>query len=209
MPEEAPSGTLSTCGDRFSGFQEGTTRMQEKLTQEPRQTPSLADILAEAHGFHRTFQSVLMATAAGDGRPHASYAPYIEDDEGCFYVFLSELAAHTRNLLQDPRVSLLFIEEESVMKQVFARKRVTYEGIAQEIPRDDPAFGPRLDQMTERHGAIVGMLRNLRDFHLFRITPDKATYVRGFGEAFTLEGSDLQAIRWMGERGHQSLDEPL
>ncbi|HAZ42246.1 MAG TPA: pyridoxamine 5'-phosphate oxidase [Methylococcaceae bacterium] len=183
--------------------------MQEKLTQEPRQTPALAEILAEARGFHRAFQSVLMATAANDGRPHASYAPYIEDDEGCFHVFLSELAAHTRNLLQDRRVSLLFIEEESVMKQVFARKRVTYEGSAREISRDDPAFAPLLDQMAERHGPIVGMLRNLRDFHLFKVTPDKAIYVRGFGEAFTLEGADLQGIRWMGDRGHQSLDEPL
>lgn len=183
--------------------------MSEKLTQEPRQTPPLPEILAEARGFHRAFQSVLMATVADDGRPHASYAPYIEDEEGCFHVFLSELATHTRNLLQDRRVSLLFIEEESAMKQVFARKRVTYEGIAREIPRDDPVFGPQLDQMTERHGPIVGMLRNLRDFHLFRITPEKAIYVRGFGEAFTLEGSDLQGIRWMGDRGHQSLDEPV
>ena len=183
--------------------------MQEKLTQEPRQTPSLAEVLQEARGFHRAFQSALMATVAEDGKPHASYAPYVEDDEGCFHVFLSELAAHTRNLLQDRRVSLLFIEEESAMKQVFARKRVTYEGRAQEIPREDPSFDSILDQMTERHGPIVGMLRSLRDFHLFRITPDKAIYVRGFGEAFTLEGSDLQGIRWMGDRGHQSLDQPL
>ena len=181
--------------------------MSEKLTQEPRQTPPLAEILAEAHSFHRMFQSVLMATASGDGRPHASYAPYIEGEEGCFHVFLSELAAHTRNLMQDPRVSLLFIEEESEMKQVFARKRVTYEGVAEEMTRDDPRFAGLLDKMAERHGPIVGMLRSLRDFHLFRITPERAIYVRGFGEAFTLEGSDLQGIRWMGDRGHQPVDE--
>lgn len=182
--------------------------MNEKLTQEPHQTPSLGEIQEEARSFHRAFQSVLMATVAEDGRPHASYAPYVEGNEGCFHVFLSELAAHTRNLIQDQRVSLLFIEEESGMKQVFARKRVTYEGSAREVPRDDPNFDSLLDRMAERHGPIVGMLRNLRDFHLFRITPEKAIYVRGFGEAFTLEGADLQGIRWMGDRGHPSLDEP-
>lgn len=182
--------------------------MSEKLTQEPRQAPPLDEILAEARSFHRAFQSVLMATTSDDGRPHASYAPYIEGADGDFYVFLSELAAHTRNLMKDPRVSLLFIEEESEMKQVFARKRVTYEGAAREICRDDPTFNPLLDHMAKRHGPIVGMLKNLRDFHLFRITPEKAVYVRGFGEAFTLEGSDLQGIRWMGDRGHQPLVDP-
>ncbi len=183
--------------------------MSEKLTQDPHQTAPLNEILAEARSFHRAFQSVLMATVSEDGRPHASYAPYVEREDGCFLVFLSELAAHTRNLMQDSRVSLLFIEEESGMKQVFARKRVTYEGSALEIPREDAAFGPLLDRMAERHGPMVGMLRTLRDFHLFSITPERAVYVRGFGEAFTLEGSDLQGIRWMGERGHQSMDEPL
>lgn len=182
--------------------------MSEKLTQEPRQTPPLAEILIEARSFHRVFQSVLMASASDDGKPHASYAPYIEGEDGCFLVFLSELAAHTRNLMKNPRVSLLFIEEESDMKQVFARKRVTYEGTAHEIFRDDPSFDPLLDRMTERHGSIVGMLKNLRDFHLFRITPEKAVYVRGFGEAFTLEGSELQGIRWISDRGHRPLDEP-
>ena len=86
--------------------------MNEKLTTESRQAPSLAEILEEARCFHRAFQSVLMATVTEEGRPHASYAPYIEGDEGCFHVFLSELAAHTRNLMTDPRVlSLIHISE--------------------------------------------------------------------------------------------------
>lgn len=167
-----------------------------------KEKPTLTEILTEARGFHQTFRTVTLATSAADGQPHASYAPYIEDGEGGFLIFISELAAHTNHLLNDPRVSLIFIEEESGMKQAFARKRLTYQGIAEEIPRTSDHFDGFLDQMSGRHGAIVDMLRTLTDFHLFRITPQKATYVRGFGEAFTLEGPELSGIHWIRLSGH-------
>lgn len=166
--------------------------------------PSLAEILEEARCFHQAFRTVTLASVDATGCPHASYAPYAEDDAGRFLIFISELALHTRNLLTDPRVSLLFIEEEHVMKQAFARKRVTYEGLAQEVHRSDPTFETLLDLMAERQGSIVDMLRTLKDFHLFHITPEKAIYVRGFGEAFTLEGPELKGIHWIRDKGHRT-----
>lgn len=69
------------------------------------------ETLENARCFHRVYDSVLMATATEDGEPVASYAPYLEHG-GDFYVYVSDLAAHTQNLKRNPRASLMFIEDE-------------------------------------------------------------------------------------------------
>lgn len=145
----------------------------------------------EAAQFHHAFASVLLATATKEGKPTASYAPYLADEEPlAFYIFISELAEHTGNLRQNPRASLLFIDNESVSSSLFARKRITYSCKAELIPRDQAIFDPVLDRFEARHGPMVALLKTLRDFQLFRLSPMKASYVRGFGEAFAFDLSD-------------------
>ncbi len=145
----------------------------------------------EARQFHHAFASVLLATATKEGNPTASYAPYLADEDPlAFYIFISELAEHTGNLRQNPRASLLFIDNESVSSSLFARKRITYYCKAEFIPRDQAIFDTILDRFEARHGPMVALLKTLRDFQLFRLSPMKASYVRGFGEAFELDPSD-------------------
>lgn len=166
--------------------------------------PSLEAILLEAKAFHQGFDSLLMATVSPECIPVASYAPYINDSEGCFYIYVSELAAHTANLLHNSRVSVLFIENESRARHLFGRKRLTYQCVAEEIGRDNVAFADGMDRFELKHGAFMRMMRDLRDFHLFRLQPERATYVRGFAQAYELSGQTLQAIRHRDDRGHQS-----
>jgi putative heme iron utilization protein len=45
-------------------------------------------------------------------------------------------------------------------------------------------------------------LRELKDFHLFELTPVKATYVRGFAQAYHINGSQLNEINHIRDRGH-------
>jgi putative heme iron utilization protein len=169
---------------------------------EPRRKSSLDAILTEAREFHAPFSSLLMATTSPAGEPTASYAPYVSEDGGGFLVYVSELAAHTRNLTRTGRASVLFIEDEREAGQLFARKRVTYACRAAEIPRDAPEFEVSMDRFASRHGDLVALLRGLPDFHLFRLRPERANYVRGFGEAFELDGEAL-SIRPVNERGHR------
>ena len=164
--------------------------------------PDLPAVLAEAREFNAGFATLLMATVSASGDPVASYAPYVVDREGCFHVYISELAAHTRNLTLTGRASVLFIEDEREAGQLFARKRVIYACRAAEIPRDAPEFEASMDRFASRHGAIVALLRGLLDFHLFRLRPERANYVRGFGETFELDGEAL-SIRPVNERGHR------
>ena len=66
----------------------------------------------EAQEFQSAFRSVLMATVNQDGVPEASYAPYVMDDDGRYYVFVSGLARHTRDFQETGHVSLQFIENQ-------------------------------------------------------------------------------------------------
>jgi heme iron utilization protein len=173
------------------------------LTMNP--TPELAAVMADAQRFPANFQSLHLATSNDRGEPEASYAPYLEH-EGSYYVYVSELSAHTGNLAATGRCSVLFIESETQAKHLFARRRLTLQCVAQECPRDGSAFEPLMDRFAAKFGNFVGMLRKLTDFHLYQLSPQSGAYVAGFAQAYTLEGDGLREIRHRQEQGHRSPD---
>ncbi len=145
--------------------------------------------------FRAAFRSLLLATSTRDGSPEASYAPYVTDQAGNLYVYVSALSRHTRNLQENPNVGLLFIEDEHVAKNIFARRRLTYVCRAERVEREGAEWTAVFALFTERFGGIMDLLRGLADFQLFRLMPRRGTYVRGFGEAFSFHGSDLREFR--------------
>lgn len=166
--------------------------------------PTLEDILPEARAFHRAFNSLTLATADPQGQPYASYAVHLADEWGHFYLYISELATHTGHLRARERASVLFIEDESQAAHLFARRRLTCDCRAEWLPRDTPAWHEVLDRFVAKHGKFMEMLRGLQDFQLFRLVPEKAVYVRGFGQAYELTGEQLGEIRHINDRGHRS-----
>ena len=42
-----------------------------------------------------------------DGYPFGSITPYLADHDGSLLILISTLAEHTKNILHDPRVSLI------------------------------------------------------------------------------------------------------
>jgi len=141
---------------------------------------------AAIRGFLASRRSAVLATLSPEGFPHASYAPFTAVEE-CFYVLVSEAASHTANLLERPRCSLLFIEDENDASALFARRRVSLECEAFDIPRGDPRFDALAAAMRERLGETVSMLLGLADFHLVGFRPLRGEAVFGFGEAYTIE----------------------
>lgn len=160
-------------------------------------------VRAEYEGFPERFDSLLMATVSSEGEPNASYAAYVR--QGCdFYVYISELAAHTRNLREQGKVSVLFIENETDSKNLFARKRTTYQCTAHHVPRSNAGFVPVLDTFSKKFGNLIDALRDLKDFHLYRLHPLRATYVSGFAKAFVIEGEELNNVRHLTDVGHRA-----
>ena len=132
------------------------------------------------------FKTVLMATTSLDGEPEISYSPYAIVDSQ-LHVFLSDLSMHTGNLKSNPRCSLLFIENEQDADKLHARKRVTFKSTAVLIDRQSDQFRAAMGAMQERFGEIIQVLESLPDFHLFAMRTDRATLVKGFADAHTVE----------------------
>lgn len=171
----------------------------------PRKEIDLNVVRDECVRFPEAFQSVLMATVGQSGMPDASYAAYVQF-ENDYYVYVSELASHTKNLAETGNVSLLFIEEESSARHLFARQRMTLQCNASFVSRSTEEFERVMDMFEEKFGSIMSMLKSLKDFHMFRITPRKAAFVRGFAQAFELDGKGMSNIRHINDRGHKSED---
>lgn len=135
-------------------------------------------------------QSLLLSTASLDNQPDISYAPFVRDHAGIFYIYVSELASHTANLLQNSRASILFIRPENESKNLFARERIVMSCNVLEIFRNHPEYSIQLSALQTKFGDTVGLLQTLPDFHLFSFRPVSGRYVVGFGRAFNINVID-------------------
>jgi putative heme iron utilization protein len=140
----------------------------------------------EVESFLETFQTLVMASLTPEGEPHASTAPYIRL-ENDFYILISTVAQHGRNLLETQRVSLLFAEDESQCVQPFARKRVTIEAGVSEVESEEEKFSQVIDRFKAHFDPeLVASLCDMGDFHLFKLSPKSGSVVMGFGKAYRL-----------------------
>lgn len=158
----------------------------------------------EVESFLETFQTLVMASLTPEREPHASTAPYVRVGKD-FYILISTVAQHGRNLLDYPNVSLLFVEDESQCVQPFARKRVTIEASASEIMREDEFFTRVLERLKAHFDSeLVTSLSQMGDFHLFKLSPKSGSVVMGFGKAYRLDENLEVLTQIMGQhqKGH-------
>ena len=122
-------------------------------------------------------RSLQLSTVGEDGIPHCGYTPYLYRASGSFYIFVSQLAAHTRNLLANKTVAIMILADEQFTSQIFARVRVNYLCDATRISPETPDYELVLDDYQQRHGKMVGLLRQLPDFVLFQLQPKSGQFV--------------------------------
>ena len=142
-----------------------------------------------------SYKTASLATSGASGEPQVSYSPAAVDEKRNFYLFLSELSEHTGNLQGNPKVSLMLIEDESRSNQLFARNRLTIQGTTTFIPREGDEWPVASAVYRARFGKFFDQLSQLKDFHMFRVTPDKARLVVGFGAAFEILLPDWNSLR--------------
>lgn len=159
--------------------------------------------------FWQTRRSVILSTQSETGVSETSVTPFVVDEAGHLYVFISELAQHTQNILawMDKHrgtssddlpaaalMSALVVADESETEQLFARERLTLQLAACEITPEQAEYESLLQRFEAEHGDVVSMLKSLPDFHLIQLTSVRGGYVRGFGQAFTFEGCPCQNL---------------
>jgi len=145
-------------------------------------------------------KSLILATVDAEGNPVSSYAPFVLID-GSFYIYVSFMAKHTKNLQDRKKVSIMFIEDETAGKQIYARTRLTVNSEAQLVEKENSLFVQAIDALKERHGKVVDILAEMTDFVLFELKPKSGAYVNGFGSAYFVD-ANLQVIEQnTGEQG--------
>ena len=87
-------------------------------------------ISQEVDHFIQQCKTLHLSTVNAQHQPCASYAPFAIGDN-CLYILISELAQHTRNLLQQQEAAILIVEDEQDAQEIFARTRLTYQVTAQ------------------------------------------------------------------------------
>lgn len=132
-----------------------------------------------------------LATSADTGKggdggpwPYASLVLVACDCDASPFLLISDLADHTKNLRADPRVSLLY-DGTAGLDEPLTGPRVTLQGQAE--PVEDPRM---LERYLRRHPSAE-RYAGFGDFHLFRIQPERAHLVAGFGRIEWLEASDV------------------
>ncbi|MCG9749960.1 heme utilization protein HutZ [Vibrio brasiliensis] len=157
----------------------------------------------EIKEFRQERRTLQLATVDENGRPNVSYAPYVQNQDG-YFVLISEIARHARNLQVNPNVSIMLIEDEDSSKQLFARKRLTFDAVACVVPRDSQQWQQVIAQMLGRFGEIIEGLSQLEDFVLFNLKAEKGLFVKGFGQAYQVSGDDLVDFVHL-EQGHKKV----
>ncbi len=154
--------------------------------------------------FIKAFQSTVLGTLDEKGLPFGSYAPFVHHEHK-FYIFISNVAKHARNLQRTPKASLLFIEDESKTEQIFARKRISLQCSSEMISREDVKFSEIMDNFKSKFSAeMVGMLMGMQDFNLYELSTDYGEATFGFGEAYNIGGEYMEElVARTGGSGHK------
>ena len=158
-------------------------------------------LLPEIEAFKQQQHTLQLATVDAAGQPNASYAPFALAEDG-FYILVSDLARHGINLKATSLVSVMLVEDEATAKTVFARKRLTFDAKAIAIARGHAEFTRGVIALCARLGDMPADLAVLEDFNLYKLVPHHGLFVKGFGQAFSLSGSDLANVDWKRDGHH-------
>lgn len=121
-----------------------------------------------------------------EGAPYVSMVPFALLPDGMgFVIHVSALAAHTKDMLADSRVSLMVMADREAGTSAQALARVTVQGDAAPIPADTPVHALAKASYLGRFPQSAQTFE-LADFALFAIRPKSLRYVGGFAQAKTI-----------------------
>jgi heme iron utilization protein len=144
----------------------------------------------------RSRQGALATLMAGSGDPYCSLVNLASHPDGSPILLISRLALHTRNILGDPRVSLML--DERAGGDPLEGARIMLAGRAEETVGEDVAILRR--RYLSAHPSAEAFV-DFGDFSFFRIRPTGTHLVAGFGrildlkpKAFLTDISDCSAL---------------
>jgi len=128
------------------------------------------------------------------GAPFVSMAPYaVLPDGSAFVVHVSRLASHTKDMLGEPRVSLLVMQGEGEGVEAQALARLSVQGEARPLAKGSVEEAAGREAYLARFPEAEP-LTSFGDFSFFAIRPVQARFVAGFAQAMSVAGETLCRI---------------
>jgi len=142
----------------------------------------------------RRRQGALATLMTGTGDPYCSLVNLASHPDGTPILLISRLAVHTRNILSDPRVSLML--DERAAGDPLEGARIMLQGRAEAVALDQLELARR--RYLAAHPSAEAFV-DFEDFCFFRIAPSGAHLVAGFGRIL-----DLRPEQFLTEIGDSS-----
>jgi len=122
------------------------------------------------------------------GYPFASALSFVPDENQCPIFLISRLAEHTRNLSQDPRVSLGIHAQATEAVETCPRMTLIGDVEACEASH-------ALQQRYLRYHPSAERYLSLGDFGFYRLTPRRIRLIAGFGQMGWIEQEQWHQAR--------------
>lgn len=139
--------------------------------------------LNQARALLRSQEKALLSTHSRSkpGYPFGSVTTFMADDEGHPLFYISDLAQHTRNIKDNPKMSLLVSQENE--DDINAGARLTLLGHAEPVSEDEAedisaSFLQRFPESKK--------YQKTHDFAFYRLRVEHVRYIGGFGQIFWL-----------------------
>lgn len=166
-----------SSGALVRGLIRSADRAVLSTLQRPSRAQSQDGAWAESAGW--PYGSLVLLSCTPDARP---------------VMLISTLAEHTRNLLADPRASLL-IDGTAGLSDPMTGARASVMGRFERLEPEDPSFEACRARFLRRH-TNAEMYAGFGDFGIWRLAVERAHLVAGFGRIHWVEAVDI-----LGEPG--------
>ncbi|MBI4115530.1 MAG: pyridoxamine 5'-phosphate oxidase family protein [Candidatus Omnitrophica bacterium] len=106
------------------------------------------------------------------------FEPDKGEELGNFYLLLSHLARHTKNIRANPHASLLVVEDKKEVP-ILERARVTVLGVVKEVGGEEEK---RIRGAYLKRFPWAKQILELPDFRFYELHPHEIHWVGGFGQ---------------------------
>lgn len=147
-------------------------------------------LAAEAKQFLRSTRSGVLSSLSIKfaGYPFGSVMPFVLGHDCQPIVLISTIAEHTKNIIANPKVSLLVF---AGAEDLHANGRLTLIGEAVQIEKDDADLMARYCRYFPESTGYLTM----HDFQFYRINIAQARYIAGFGKMSWMAGNELVDVK--------------
>ncbi len=158
--------------------------MQKNMQKVSVNKMSLEEAQEVLDTFTNSIQTVMLATVNEKAEPFSSYSPYVEDEEGNYYVLLSAIVPHAHNMATTKKAHIMFIEDESASDNMYKRRRLYFDADVEKLEENDEKI---MELFFDKFGSTAKHISKMADFRLYKLMPKNGNITLGFGAAFKID----------------------